>query len=71
MYHKDEDKQKLYDGLLKHYPDVPRWLLQRTVELASTPGTAFDAIYDFKVSTMPVAWDFESERWKKQKVVLD
>lgn len=70
MYKEDETKEKLYRGLVEHYPDVPRWILCRTVELARTPGTAFDAIYEFKISNMPVSWDFEAQRWKKEKVVL-
>jgi hypothetical protein len=64
IYCEDKNKKKLYEGLVKHYPHVPPFIVLRTVELASTPGIAFDAIYDFKLKMMPVTWDFEKEKWK-------
>jgi hypothetical protein len=67
----DEAKKVLFDGLVKHYPQVPKWIIYRTVELASTPGKAFDAIYDFNLIYLPVVWDFSAEKWIKERVVIE
>jgi hypothetical protein len=71
MFKVDAKKEKLYHGLLKHYPDIPKWIVYRTVDLASTPGKAFDALYDFKEFILPVVWDFSKEKWVKEKVTID
>lgn len=68
IYCEDGKKRKLYEGLVKYYPDVPPWIILRTVELASTPGIAFDALYDFKLKMLPVVWDFDRERWKSHNL---
>ncbi len=70
MYSQDTEKKKLYDGLCEHFPQISPWIVLRTVELASTPGKAFDALYDFKGSLLPTVWDFKEERWKKFKIEI-
>jgi hypothetical protein len=71
MYATDESKKNLFEGLAKHFPDVPRWIVYRTVELASTPGKAFDAIYDLKLEILPIVWNFNKEKWVKERLVLE
>jgi hypothetical protein len=71
MYTVDQDKQKLFHGLVQHYPAVPKWIIYRTVELASSPGIAFDAVYDFNVDNLPVIWDFIKEKWVRERLVVD
>lgn len=71
MLEVDEEKKKLYEGLVKHYEHLPKCIIYRTVEMASTPSAAFDALYDFKYDMLPVTWDFHEQKWEKQKVVLD
>ena len=70
IYVEDEKKRKLYDGLINYYPSVPPWIVLRTVELASTPGKAFDALYVFKIKMLPVEWDFDHEKWKKTNIEI-
>lgn len=71
MYTVDETKKSLFDGLTKHFPNVPKWIVYRTVELASSPGKAFDAIYDYNNEFLPVAWDFGTEKWVEERLVLE
>ena len=71
MYAVDENKKNLFEGLLKHYPSVPKWVVYRTVELASSPGKAFDAIYDFNIKCLPISWDFSKEKWVEERLVLE
>jgi hypothetical protein len=66
----DTAKKNLYEGLLKHFPEIPSCIVLRTVELASTPGVAFDALYDFKLKLLPVRWNFNEERWHKTKLEI-
>lgn len=63
----DHKKKNLYDGFVKNYPDIPKWIIYRTLELASTPGKAFDALCDFDLSILPASWDFQTECWKPEK----
>jgi hypothetical protein len=67
---RDDKRFKLYDGLRKHFPDIPREIVLRTVELASTPVVAFDALYEFKLKLLPTTWDFEKQRWVKHKLMV-
>lgn len=69
MY-KDEEKTKLYLGLCKHFSSIPKFIVLRTVELASTSGKAFDALYDFKMKNLPVCWSFEKEKWVTKKIEI-
>lgn len=66
-FRRDEMKQRLYEGFIKNYPTIPKWIIFRTVELASTPGKAFDALYDFKITNLPICWDFHKETWVREK----
>jgi hypothetical protein len=70
IYVEDVKKKKLYDGLIDHFQTIPPWIVLRTVELASTPGKAFDALYDFKLKMLPIEWDFEFEKWKKTNIEI-
>ena len=38
MFKQDVEKKRLFDGLCKHFPYIPIFLILRTVELASSPG---------------------------------
>ncbi len=71
MLQADEDKKKLYEGLRKHFEQIPRWIVCRTVELSNNPTNAFDALYEYKNSNLPVSWCFESQRWVKEKIRLE
>ena len=71
MYKKDFGKEKLFYGLMNHFPMIPKWIIYRTVELASSPGKAFDALYDYKEKDLPVSWDFSEQKWKKNRVVMN
>lgn len=62
----DNKKIELYHGFVKNYPEIPRWIVFRTLELASTPGKAFDALCDLKMTDLPVSWDFQTETWQKE-----
>lgn len=67
----DKNKEKLFYGLCEHFKNAPKWIVYRTVELAKTPGHAFDAMYDYNEKDLPVAWDFLNQKWKKQKIVIE
>jgi hypothetical protein len=67
----DEKKKSLYEGLSKHYPKVPPWIVYRTVEMANNATSAFDALYDFKESAMPVVWSFDDQKWVSERIILD
>ena len=67
---RDYKKMSMYDGLKKHFPDIPKEIVFRTIELASTSVVAFDALYDFKSKNLPVVWDFEKQRWVKHKLMV-
>lgn len=70
MLKQDVEKRKLFEGLCKYFSKIPIFVVFRTVELASTPGVAFDALYDFREKIMPVMWDFKTERWKKETIEI-
>jgi len=70
MFKQDVEKKRLFDGLCKHFPYIPIFLILRTVELASSPGVAFDALYDYKDKILPAIWDFKLERWKKEIIEI-
>jgi len=70
MLEVDEEKKKLYEGLSKHYENVPKWIVYRTVEMALSASAAFDALYDLKNTQLPVTWDLDEQKWVKQKVVF-
>jgi hypothetical protein len=71
MFQADESKNKLYEGLRKHFGLIPKWIVCRTVELSTNSTNAFDALYDYEKTRLPVSWCFEDQRWVKEKIRLD
>jgi hypothetical protein len=63
MKDKNEYKYQLYNKFCSKYKHINKQIIFRTVDMASSPGKAFDILEEFK-SEYPMSFNLEKNLWE-------
>ncbi len=65
MKDKNEYKYQLYSNFCNKYKNINRQIIFKTVDMASSPGKAFDILEEF-ISEFPISFNLEKNVWEPE-----